>query len=276
MSNDMVTAEKVGDFYNNSQFTQFWEKLHKRHMHVGYWDEDNSGCSIYEGSKRLTDMMIDWHPVRKGERFIDIGCGFGVPGVGLVEERGCELVGITASEYQCGEANKLALEKKVSEKAEFIFADARELPFEDNSFDHGWFFESIFHMGHHEALKEARRVLKPEGIITIADFIKLDSLNSADEQYIKDVFFVQQFLRYDDYFKVLRESGFECLEIKNIGKEAMVTWAKYVQAALDNRSFFVDIGGEEFANDQMLFWKQVSKIMTGGFSFAYIKARCIK
>ena len=54
--------------------------------------------------------------------------------------------------------------------------------FTDNYFDGGWFFESIFHMGHSLALKEAHRVLKPGAELLIADVVDIGTMTEDDKK----------------------------------------------------------------------------------------------
>ena len=183
MTDIINKQEEVGRFYE-SITAMFWEIIHKRHMHSGYRDETNLDDNPFEASLRFTKMMINWTEIKEGERFYDAGCGFGLPAIRLVEAKRCELVGVTASQYQATEANKVAELEGFKHKAKFLVADANKLQFEANSFDGGWFFESFVHMGI-DALKEAHRVLKPESILLIADFTRLETFTKEDENILQ-------------------------------------------------------------------------------------------
>ncbi|MCP4138180.1 MAG: methyltransferase domain-containing protein [bacterium] len=273
----MIEHEDVGSFYE-AEITRFWEMVHQKHMHVGYWDESNPNASLYEASLRFSEMMVEWADVGQGERFIDIGCGYGIPGIMLAKSRGCEVDGITASDYQKDEAVKMAAEEGLSGKARFLVGDANALPFEDNSFDGGWFFESIFHMGHESALKEAHRVLKPGASLIIADFPRLGPMTDEDDKFFKEVFFVNTLVTIDEYPALMDRSGFDLLELRDITKETMPgTWydGAYLRETRNRKDELIELGGDGFYNMLEALWPQ-TEVMTKrnlGFCVVFAKKR---
>ncbi|GEM_PF-2956745 len=246
MENFTEKHENVGNFYSTQLLPRFWELTNENQIHIGYWEGVQIGGDASVGAKKLTDLMLGKVEIRAGEKFIDIGCGYGVPGVLLAKMKNCEIDGITASDYQLDLAKKLVEKENLQGKVRFQLADALALPYANESFDGGWFFESIFHMGHTEALKEAHRVLKSGATLAISDFPKLSGMTTEDRQYLKEISLFTTIVSMDEYPKLLESCGFEFIDILDIGKNVVApSWACYHVALENNKQIFLDMAGED-------------------------------
>jgi len=240
MAEEAQTDELITEFYEGEEHIAF-EMLTKGQIHLGYWDEHNADASFWEGAWKLTQLMIDQVDVEPGQRFCDLGCGVGGPAVELIRQKKCLVDGVTLSPYQRHEAQKRVKEAGLENRASFHVENALELPFDDTSFDGGWFFESIFHMGHQEALKEAQRVLKPGATIVLTDVADIGKLSAEDKQEAKDLLNVE-YRTLDDYPDMLRETGFELVMQRDISKHVIAPFGeKFGQALQANKDAVFDI-----------------------------------
>jgi SAM-dependent methyltransferase len=101
-------------------------------------------------------------------RLLDVGCG---PGSITLDLAGivADVVGIDGADAAIERANAEAERRGVT-NAEFRIADAYELPFEDASFDVVHAHQVLQHVADPvRALGEARRVVKPGGIVAARD-----------------------------------------------------------------------------------------------------------
>jgi ubiquinone/menaquinone biosynthesis C-methylase UbiE len=163
--------EEVGAFYDaaNGLIAQFQGGS----MHYGYWTGPEDNSSFEQASDRLSDILIDKLAPGTGDRVLDVGCGVGTPGVRLATRTGAELVGISISARDVELANARARGEGCADRASFQHANALEMPFEDNSFDHVLALESIVHMPDRvQVLKEIARVLRPGGSLALTDFVE--------------------------------------------------------------------------------------------------------
>lgn len=155
------------------------------------------GYASYE-QQRLIDqayfwkekIILPWTDYSKGGKLLDIGCGVGAV-LNVIAEAfpEIELNGIDISESQINFA-KTFLKDKNHKVGTVQVADAFNLPFEDESFDHVftmWFLEHLDNKD--AALHEAYRVLKPGGTISCieTDYASLKIRpKNEDVQYLFD------------------------------------------------------------------------------------------
>jgi ubiquinone/menaquinone biosynthesis C-methylase UbiE len=206
--------EKVAQMYDSLE-DQGETAILLDQYHLGYWDETNPNASITEAADRLTQIMINKVTIQAGERFCDLGCGVGMPAIQLAQATGCFVDGITISQSQQEKAQKLAAKAGLSEQTNFILGDALAMPCEDATYDGGWFFESIFHMGHRKALQEASRILKPGATLVISDLpvrpTMTKELKAWSEEYYRAFFITKE-----DYPGLLDTAGFDLIEIDDV------------------------------------------------------------
>jgi len=111
-------------------------------------------------------LISDGTTLDPGTRLLEIGCGVGAVLVVLGEEfPGVRLHGVDIEpkqlEYARAHLGRAGVEATLTQ------ADATALPFGDESFDHVWMMWFLEHIPAPPAvLREARRVLAPNGVIT--------------------------------------------------------------------------------------------------------------
>jgi SAM-dependent methyltransferase len=259
---------EVGAYYEN-RAVRCWEITSKGHLHGGYWDEQNANDPPWMGPQRMTERMIAATPIARDQRFIDFGSGLGVPALMLAEARGCRVDAVTASQHQADLAIQLAAAKGLSDRVRFRVEDATALSFPDATFDGGWFFESIFHMGHAEALREARRVLKPGAILLITDFVNLPHTTPEFVALQHEVLYANH-IAADCYPALLAEAGFELMELSDLTAQVIVA------ADVKNRQSF-ELHRDELLQvadaDYLPFVEEVSALFSANAGYIFVKAR---
>jgi SAM-dependent methyltransferase len=117
-------------------------------------------------SRRLAPLLIQFGGLSDGDRVLDVGCGTGsltftFPEIANV----ASVTGIDLTEPYVEFARARNADPRIS----FRQADARALPFEDNSFDRAFSMLVLqFIPDASRAVAEMRRVVRPRGTVTAA------------------------------------------------------------------------------------------------------------
>ena len=108
-------------------------------------------------ARRANDALFDRAAVGPGTRLLDIACGSGYA-ASVAAGRGAEVAGLDAS------GALIAIARARAPGADFRVGDMFALPFEDDWFDVATSFNGIW-KGCEDALREARRVVRPGGLV---------------------------------------------------------------------------------------------------------------
>jgi len=112
----------------------------------------------------VTEAVLARCAIGPGSAYLDAGCGAGLAAQ-LAAERGAHVSGLDAAE------GMLAIARRRVPQGDFRHADLEEFPFPSHTFDVVTGFNSFQFAGDPvTALREARRVAKPGGIVAIVSW----------------------------------------------------------------------------------------------------------
>ncbi|BAB73820.1 methyltransferase domain-containing protein [Anabaena sp. FACHB-709] len=162
-SYDQWTEDGILEFY--------WGE----HIHLGHYGSPPQRKDFLVAKSDFVHEMVRWGGLDKlppGTTLLDVGCGIGGSSRILARDYGFAVTGITISPQQVQRAQELTPQEL---NAQFLVDDAMALSFPDNSFDVVWSIEAGPHMPDKAIFaKELMRVLKPGGIMVLADWNQRD------------------------------------------------------------------------------------------------------
>lgn len=155
-------------------------------LHYGFWD--NGARTLGEALQNTNAFLARAAGVQPHHVVLDAGTGVGGSALWIASHIGARVIGITLSEGQVAEARTLAHKRGVADRATFSVMDYTRTEFPDASFDVVWAVESVCHARRKgDFLAEARRVLKPGGMLTVADgFLNRRARTEAEQQMLKE------------------------------------------------------------------------------------------
>lgn len=160
------------------------------------------------GGPDTTKTLIELGDVADGLHALDIGSGLGGAAFYLAASKGCSVQGIDLMDANVAEANRRAALNGLSDKVEFVTADATDLPYKDETFSLVWGQDAWCHVEDKRALvAEARRVLAPGGLILFSDWLLRD-WHSADADEVRRVTASPGIADAEMYLRLLDEFGF--------------------------------------------------------------------
>lgn len=162
---------KTAELYNEAtEDYEFWSR--DFNMHFGYYSPSRSNPFRRDSMLNEMNRQIFTRLETNGKKhFADLGCGMGgTMRYGLINYSNLRIEGVTLSEFQAAEGNKMLKNLNGNIRIE----DYNNTTFGNNSLDGALAIESFCHSGHsNDSFKEAYRILKPGAKLVIADaFLK--------------------------------------------------------------------------------------------------------
>ena len=190
---------------------------------------------------RKIDYICRKLRLRRGDRFLDIGCGWGGLMLHAVERYGVEATGNTVSARQAQFCEKRIDAACVSDRAQVLLADYRDIE-GSGQYDKLASIGMFEHVG--EALQSeyfarAWRLLRPGGaFLNHAIARRVDNRTTVGRSFIDEYVFPDgELLTLDETLGAAEAAGFEVRDVENLREHYVLTlrlWMRRLEARADN------------------------------------------
>ena len=169
------TTASVAEAYDRWTDDRLLERLWGEHVHLGYYGSPPRPRDFREAKEDFVHALVHWSGLDQlppGSRVLDVGCGIGGSARILARDYGFDVLGISISPGQIQRASELT---QAGLSCRFAVMDALALELPDQTFDAVWSVEAGPHMPDKQRYAdELLRVLKPGGLLTVADWNRRD------------------------------------------------------------------------------------------------------
>ena len=173
----------------------------------------------------------------RGDRLLDVGCGWSGPALYYAEHHGCRVTGVTLSATQRDYGMAWAARRGIGEAYRIDVRSVMDLPYPDDSFDHVIFLESIIHMPEKDAIFErCLKLLRPGGRILVQE--SCYDRESMRGRYLSDRGFEEvnrafgftgDMVSGGEMIRRLEEAGFHPLGLENVSRHYVRTLSQWLR-----------------------------------------------
>lgn len=209
------SSDTVANSYDEWTQDGILEFYWGEHIHLGHYGSPPRKKDFLTAKSDFVYEMAKWgglDQLSHGATILDVGCGIGGSSRVLAKDYGFDVTAITISPQQVKRAQELTPE---GINVKFKVDDALALSFPDNSFDVVWSIEAGPHMiDKAKYAQEMMRVLKPGGLLVVADWNQRDSrrksLNFWEKSVMRqllDQWSHPAFSSIEEFSELLAETG---------------------------------------------------------------------
>ncbi|MEM7793989.1 MAG: methyltransferase domain-containing protein [Cyanobacteria bacterium P01_C01_bin.118] len=169
------SSDSVANSYDQWTDDGILEFYWGEHIHLGHYGSPPHSKDFLKAKADFVHEMVKWGKLDRfapGTTLLDVGCGIGGSSRILARDYRFDVTGVTISPQQVQRAQQLT---PADVTAQFQVDDAMALSFPDASFDVVWSVEAGPHMPDKAVFaRELMRVLKPGGLLVLADWNQRD------------------------------------------------------------------------------------------------------
>jgi MPBQ/MSBQ methyltransferase len=225
------SAESVANSYDEWTEDGILEFYWGEHIHLGHYGSPPQRKDFLVAKADFVHEMVRWGGLDQlpvGTTVLDVGCGIGGSSRILAKDYRFAVTGITISPQQVKRAQELT---PGDLNLQFQVDDAMALSFPDASFDVVWSIEAGPHMPDKAVFaRELLRVLKPGGVLVVADWNQRDARQIPLNFWEKPV--MQQLLDQWSHPEFASIEGFAELLVETGLVEGEVTTADWTEQTL--------------------------------------------
>ena len=226
--NAPTTTAAVADHYD--ELDPFYRELWGEHVHHGLWRTGRETADV--AAVQLVEHLAERLDLRRGERVVDVGCGYGATSRLLATRYGAHVTGLTVSRAQ----HDFARARPTTDgNPEYLLRDwlHNELP--DESFDAAIAIESTEHMADKAAVfGEMRRVLRPGGRVGVYAWIARDRAAAWEVRHLLEPICREGRLpgmgTEADYAALIAGAGLELTGAEDLSRNVKSTWPRCARA----------------------------------------------
>ncbi len=154
----------IGGEKGEKLYDIFLDKTHRLYS-CAYWKKDTK--TLEEAQQNKIDHIIKKLDIEKGQRILEVGCGWGGMAFEIAKQKNCEVTGISLSKNQINYCKNKAKELRLDNQVKFELADYREVKGQyDRIFSVGM-FEHVGKKFYKVFFESINKLLKEDGIFLL-------------------------------------------------------------------------------------------------------------
>ena len=238
MSND--SSQKVLQYYRRLESKLGYQFITWKTKHFGLYPDGKANISEKEAQRNTQDLVAKNLKLKRNERLLDAGCGYGTTACYLAKKYHVQVVGIDINKYEIDYGRKLAKKENIDDKVKFEVQDYSHTNFENNSFDGVYTVETLSHSPDvKKTLREFYRILKPGGKIALFEYtlapdnkFSTDDMEKLDRGIVGTAALGLNEFRHDKFPKILTGIGFKNVHEENMTKQFRPSLARLKNIAV--------------------------------------------
>jgi len=233
----------IGGKKGEKLYDIFLDRNHRLYS-CAYWKEDTK--TLEDAQQNKIDHIVKKLDIKKGQKILEVGCGWGGMAFEIAKQKGCEVTGISLSKNQINYCKDKAKELGLDNQVNFELADYREIKGEyDRIFSVGM-FEHVGKKFYKSFFESMNQLLKNDGIFLLHTIGVVDKPSAPNKFINKYIFPGGICPSFSQIIEPIEKTGLIVSDTETLIRHYDKTLESWLERFLAKRNEVKDLFDEKF------------------------------
>ena len=233
----------IGGKKGEKLYDIFLDRNHRLYS-CAYWKEDTK--TLEDAQQNKIDHIVKKLDIKKGQKILEVGCGWGGMAFEIAKQKGCEVTGISLSKNQITYCKDKAKELGLDNQVNFELADYREIKGEyDRIFSVGM-FEHVGKKFYKSFFESINQLLKNDGIFLLHTIGVVDKPSAPNKFINKYIFPGGVCPSFSQIIEPIEKTGLIVSDTETLIRHYDKTLESWLERFLAKRNEVKDLFDEKF------------------------------
>jgi len=233
----------IGGEKGEKLYDIFLDRKHRLYS-CAYWKNDTK--TLEDAQQNKIDHIAKKLDIKKGQKVLEVGCGWGGMAFEIAKQKNCEVKGISLSKNQINYCKQKAKELKLDNQVSFELADYREI---DGHYDRIYSVGMFEHVGkkfYKVFFESMNKLLKEDGIFLLHTIGVVDKPTPPNKFINKYIFPGGVCPSFSQIIKPIEKTGLIVSDSETLIRHYDKTLENWLQRFLDKKKEVKDLFDEKF------------------------------
>ena len=233
----------IGGEKGEKLYDIFLDKTHRLYS-CAYWKDDTK--TLEDAQQNKIDHITKKLNIKKGQRILEIGCGWGGMAFEIAKQKSCEVTGISLSKNQIKYCNDKAKELRLDNQVNFKLADYREIIGKFDRIYSVGMFEHVGKKFYKTFFESINKLLKEDGIFLLHTIGVVDKPTPPNHFINKYIFPGGACPSFSQIIQPIEKTGLIVADTETLIRHYDKTLESWLERFLDKKKEVKDLFDEKF------------------------------
>ena len=221
----------------------FLDRKHRLYS-CAYWKDDTK--TLEEAQQNKIEHIIKKLDIKKGQKVLEVGCGWGGMAIEIAKQKNCEVTGISLSKNQIQYCKEKAKELGLDNQVKFELIDYREAKGQYDRIYSVGMFEHVGKKFYHTFFKSMNNLLKDDGLFLLHTIGVVDKPTPPNKFINKYIFPGGICPSFSQIITPIEKTGLIVADTETLIRHYDKTLESWLERFLNKKNIVKDLFGEKF------------------------------
>ncbi len=233
----------IGGERGEKLYDIFLDKFHRQYS-CAYWDTETK--TLEEAQQNKINHIIKKLDIQKGNKILEVGCGWGGMAFEIAKQKGCEVTGISLSKNQIKYCREKAEQLGLDNQVRFELIDYREIKGKFDRIYSVGMFEHVGKKFYKTFFKSINKLLKDDGTFLLHTIGSVDAPAAPNKFINKYIFPGGVIPSFSDIINPIQKTGLIVADSETLIRHYDKTLESWLSRFIEQKSIIRDLFDEKF------------------------------